>query len=73
VLVSELVADDRTVLATIEGSFPPEPLPDVLVPVLVPVAMRERYEGEMDPSSKGGRRTAASTSRAVAPLHPSAR
>jgi hypothetical protein len=42
ILVSELRLDDRTVRATIDVSFQSEPLLDMLVPV----AMRERYEGK---------------------------
>ena len=53
VLVSELVIDDRTVRATIDVSFQSEPLLDVLVPV----AMRERYEGKRTGSIVEGRAT----------------
>lgn len=53
VLVSELVLDDRTVRATIEVSFQSEPLLDMLVPV----AMRERYEGKKTGSLVEGRAT----------------
>ena len=42
VLVSELIVHDRRVRATIDVSFQSEPLLDVLVPV----AMRERYESK---------------------------
>jgi hypothetical protein len=42
VLISEMVIDDKTVKATIEVSFQSTPLLDMLVPV----AMRERYEGK---------------------------
>jgi hypothetical protein len=42
ILVSELRLDDRTIRATIDVSFQSEPLLDMLVPV----AMRERYEGK---------------------------
>jgi len=40
VLVSELSVEDRRIRATIEVSFQSEPL----LEMLVPVAMRERYE-----------------------------
>jgi hypothetical protein len=53
VLVSELVLDDRTVRATIDVSFQSEPLLDMLVPV----AMRERYEGKKTGSIVEGRAT----------------
>jgi hypothetical protein len=53
VLVSELVIDDRTVHATIDVSFQSEPLLDMLVPV----AMRERYEGKKTGSIVEGRAT----------------
>jgi hypothetical protein len=53
VLISELVVDDRTVRATIEVSFQSEPLLDMLVPV----AMRERYEGKKTGSIVEGRAT----------------
>jgi hypothetical protein len=53
VLVSELVVDDRTVRATIDVSFQSEPLLDMLVPV----AMRERYEGKKTGSVVEGRAT----------------
>ncbi len=53
VLVSELVVDDRTVRATIEVSFQSEPLLDMLVPV----AMRDRYEGKKTGSIVEGRAT----------------
>jgi hypothetical protein len=53
VLVSELVLDDRTVRATIDVSFQSEPLLDMLVPV----AMRERYEGKKTGSVVEGRAT----------------
>jgi hypothetical protein len=53
VLVSELVIDDRTVRATIEVSFQSEPVLDMLVPV----AMRERYEGKKTGSIVEGRAT----------------
>lgn len=54
VLVSELVVDDRTVRATIDVSFQSEPL---LLDMLVPVAMRERYEGKKTGSIVEGRAT----------------
>lgn len=53
VLVSELVVDDRTVRARIDVSFQSEPLLDMLVPV----AMRERYEGKKTGSIVEGRAT----------------
>jgi hypothetical protein len=53
VLVSELVVDDRTVRATIDVSFQSEPLLDILVPV----EMRERYEGKKTGSIVEGRAT----------------
>jgi len=40
VLVSELIVNDRRIRATIDVSFQSEPL----LEMLVPVAMRERYE-----------------------------
>jgi hypothetical protein len=40
VLVSELIVEDRRIRATIDVSFQSEPL----LGMLVPVAMRERYE-----------------------------
>jgi hypothetical protein len=52
-LVSELVLDDRTVRATIDVSFQSEPLLDMLVPV----AMRERYEGKKTGTIVEGRAT----------------
>ena len=53
VLVSELIVDDRTVRATIDVSFQSEPL----VEMLVPIAMRERYEGKKTGSLVLGRAT----------------
>jgi hypothetical protein len=53
VLVSELIVGDRDVRATIEVSFQSEPLLDMLVPV----AMRERYEGRRSQSVLEGRAT----------------
>ena len=53
VLVSELVLEDRTVRAAIDVSFQSEPLLDMLVPV----AMRERYEGRKTGSVVEGRAT----------------
>jgi len=53
VLVSELVVDDRTVRATIDVSFQSEPL----LEMLVPVAMRERYEVKKAGSIVEGRAT----------------
>ena len=53
VLVSELIVDDRTVRATIDVSFQSEPLLDMLVPV----AMRERYEGKASRSLLEARAT----------------
>jgi len=44
VLMSELVNDDRAVHATIDVSYQSEPL----VGFLVPIEMRERYEGRRD-------------------------
>jgi len=44
VLMSELINDDRAVHATIDVSYQSEPL----VGFLVPVEMRERYEGRRD-------------------------
>jgi hypothetical protein len=44
VLMSELINDDREVRATIDVSYQSEPL----VGFLVPVEMRERYEGRRD-------------------------
>jgi hypothetical protein len=44
VMMSELVAEDRTVRATIDVSYQSEPL----VGMLVPIEMRERYEGRRD-------------------------
>ena len=46
VLMSELVAEDATVRATIDVSYQSEPL----VGLLVPIEMRERYEGRRDGS-----------------------
>jgi len=51
VLMSELVAADRAVRATIDVSYQSEPL----VGMLVPVEMRERYEGRKDASLIEGR------------------
>jgi hypothetical protein len=51
VLMSELVAGDRAVRATIDVSYQSEPL----VGMLVPVEMRERYEGRKDTSLIEGR------------------
>jgi hypothetical protein len=53
VLVSELVVDDRSVRATIDVSFQSEPL----LEMLVPIAMRERYEGKKSGSIVEGRAT----------------
>jgi hypothetical protein len=53
ILVSELVLDDRTVRATIDVSFQSEPLLDMLVPI----AMRERYDGKKTGSIVEGRAT----------------
>jgi hypothetical protein len=53
VLVSELIVDDRSVRATIDVSFQSEPLLDMLVPV----AMRERYEARRSTSILEGRAT----------------
>jgi hypothetical protein len=44
VLMSELITDDRSVRATIDVSYQSEPL----VGFLVPVEMREQYEGRRD-------------------------
>lgn len=55
ILVSELVLEDRTVRAAIDVSFQSEPLLDMLVPV----AMRERYEGKKTGSIVEGRATYA--------------
>jgi hypothetical protein len=51
VLVTELTVEDRTIRATIDVSFQSEPLMDILVPV----AMRERYEGKRTGSLVEGR------------------
>jgi len=53
VLMSELVAEDRAVRATIDVSYQSEPL----VGMLVPAEMRERYEGRKDASLIEGRAT----------------
>jgi hypothetical protein len=53
VLVSELRVEDRSVRASIDVSFQSEPLMDLLVPV----AMRERYEGKRTGSLVEGRAT----------------
>lgn len=53
VLVSELVVGDRDVRATIDVSFQSEPLLDMLVPI----AMRERYELRPSKSVVEGRAT----------------
>jgi hypothetical protein len=46
VLMSELVAEDRALRSTIDVSFQSEPL----VGMVVPIEMRERYEGRRDGS-----------------------
>jgi hypothetical protein len=53
VLVSELTVGDRDMRATIDVSFQSEPLLDMLVPV----AMRERYEGRKAKTLLEGRAT----------------
>jgi hypothetical protein len=53
VLVSELIVEDRAVRATIDVSFQSEPVMDILVPV----AMRERYEGKRSGTLLEGRAT----------------
>jgi hypothetical protein len=51
VLMSELVVEDRSVRATIDVSYQSEPLMDMLVPI----EMRERYDGRRDGSLIEGR------------------
>ena len=53
VLVSELIVSDRRIRATIEVSFQSEPL----LEMLVPVAMRERYESKPSRSVLEGQAT----------------
>ena len=53
VLVSELIVEDRRIRATIDVSFQSEPL----LEMLVPVAMRERYEIKPSRSRVEGRAT----------------
>ena len=53
VLVSELTVGDRNMRATIDVSFQSEPLLDMLVPV----AMRERYEARRSKTILEGRAT----------------
>jgi hypothetical protein len=53
VLMTELVAEDRNVRATIDVSYQSEPLVDMLVPI----EMREHYEGRRDGSLIEGRAT----------------
>ena len=53
VLMSELVAEDRAVRATIDVSYQSEPL----LGMLVPIEMRERYEGRRDNALTEGRAT----------------
>lgn len=52
VLMSELIVRDRTVTATIDVSYQPEPL----LGLLVPIEMRERYEGRSGERIKGDAR-----------------
>jgi hypothetical protein len=49
--MSELVVEDRSVRATIDVSYQSEPLMDMLVPI----EMRERYDGRRDGSLIEGR------------------
>ena len=51
--MSELVAETRAIRATIDVSYQSEPL----VGMLVPVEMRERYEGRRDGSFIEGHAT----------------
>jgi hypothetical protein len=53
VLMSELVAEDRAVRATIDVSYQSEPL----LGMLVPIEMRERYEGRRDNALTEGHAT----------------
>jgi hypothetical protein len=53
VLMTELMVEDRSVSATITVSFQSEPL----LGLLVPVAMRERYEGKRSRSQVDGSAT----------------
>jgi hypothetical protein len=53
VLMSELIAENRAIRATIDVSYQSEPL----VGLLVPIEMRERYEGKQRGSLVEGRAT----------------
>jgi hypothetical protein len=51
--MSELIAENRAIRATIDVSYQSEPL----VGLLVPIEMRERYEGKQRGSLVEGRAT----------------